>query len=1135
MSAIVNADYAQGSDSIYRYRTRVRCIVYSHNAPQPIDITGSVINFNTAKAIKSTGHLALALKANQNWLNQLNPNDYINLYVDRGDGMGWTRLFFGFIDNIQQKITTADNGTPSTIYTLACSDFQKALEKTQIYFNASLALRADFQNADISAASPSVFMTNAGISVQASPADFVVTLLNILFGFGTQFTLPSCYNPNVISANRAARAEFLLGMLSADTRNRVLTTGYRAYLEDLRARTGRHSSLEDLTDLTRPTASDIQQRERAAFSADVVRDLTGTSDSARGLFVYSALNTTLTTQPPSLLDIMDVSTYFERKAMDGYFVGQPWEDHPDVLSYLRSVANEIVNELFFDLRLVSSGGGLVDGDYFSRDSDDIGGNVVTDTATPVSPGHQYVPALIMREYPFGTISEINGEQVNLDFSDQLNTVDAVQNARITPLGRVPVGALFSDQPNLAGRHVITIPNINAADLAEGQATSRASKHLDVAVVYASEIVNSELSRSDSDLFNLLMITTDYTTQEGATLWLLAALPFLTPISIARHGLRTRVLQTRAAMAVPNIVNHIQPQTQEQDQPQQPEAPEPAQPSGTPRFPIDLEPASDGHYTQGHVVSPYGYRFRPGRPHTSAFNGQHNAVPPNTPIWRMHSGIDLRANTGVPVYAVRDGWVMAAALAENINTTPGADRYGRGSGGSDGTGAVPPFGGYGSTVIIYHPDDMSQPPGDSVPIGSVFTVYAHLLDIDSNLLQGSSTRGTTRFAPALCAGGRYQPRRVTAGDVVGHVGRTGMQDIQDGSGPNAGAHLHFEVLVKQAHRADGHAYIWPSKDQTANPDMLTAESQRVGPLASGTVFVGHPPTPPYSTANVTSQEPSAYLAHWTGAHLPGGVDPGELDADSAYAGDADEYNPPPDAAPAPSQEVDQQDEQITDPDGQQGFVSPDHIRYWLVRWALLNDHWYQHNIEYIAGSIEMRGAPEIRVGYRLDVVEWNMSFYVENVSHTWQYGEKMTTQLQVSRGQPNNPYPAYVLPSSPAFSPTNTQRVTNSRLSKFFTVTDPVAVRRAVNIETTNRHISYVNPVRGAIVNTVDSPEGAADLAAKYNENIIEAQSISADPTVESSTETSGALATSLTDPSTQSTTPGPALEDTEFVPGLGVF
>jgi hypothetical protein len=115
---------------------------------------------------------------------------------------------------------------------------------------------------------------------------------------------------------------------------------------------------------------------------------------------------------------------------------------------------------------------------------------------------------------------------------------------------------------------------------------------------------------------------------------------------------------------------------------------------------------------------------------------------------------------------------------------------------------------------------------------------------------------------------------------------------------------------------------------------------------------------------------------------------------------------------------------------------------LARWALLNDHWYQHNLEYLSGTITMRGAPEIRVGMRLDVVERNMSFYVEGVQHTWTYPNEMKTTLQVTRGQPNNPYPAYVIPPAGVVNSTSLRRK-GSRLAVNFMIPDPVAVRRSL--------------------------------------------------------------------------------------------
>jgi hypothetical protein len=83
---------------------------------------------------------------------------------------------------------------------------------------------------------------------------------------------------------------------------------------------------------------------------------------------------------------------------------------------------------------------------------------------------------------------------------------------------------------------------------------------------------------------------------------------------------------------------------------------------------------------------------------------------------------------------------------------------------------------------------------------------------------------------------------------------------------------------------------------------------------------------------------------------------------------------------------------------------------MVRWLMLVDHWNQHNIEYLTGTIVLRGMPELRVGYRLDWEDRRESYYVDSVSHSWNYLKEMTTTIQVSRGQRNDPYLSYVPPN-----------------------------------------------------------------------------------------------------------------------------
>jgi hypothetical protein len=151
---------------------------------------------------------------------------------------------------------------------------------------------------------------------------------------------------------------------------------------------------------------------------------------------------------------------------------------------------------------------------------------------------------------------------------------------------------------------------------------------------------------------------------------------------------------------------------------------------------------------------------------------------------------------------------------------------------------------------------------------------------------------------------------------------------------------------------------------------------------------------------------------------------------------------------------------------------------------------------------MRGAPEIRAGYRLDLPDRNMSFYIEGVSHQWSYGQPMTTTLQVTRGQPNNPFPVYVLPATEGFNNvTSTQRKTKSRLSTFFVSPDPLSVRRALKLQSRSnkdptadllpvsaRASSEVNETDAGIAASSDINKESTQttVGARYNEGVIEA-------------------------------------------------
>jgi hypothetical protein len=141
-------------------------------------------------------------------------------------------------------------------------------------------------------------------------------------------------------------------------------------------------------------------------------------------------------------------------------------------------------------------------------------------------------------------------------------------------------------------------------------------------------------------------------------------------------------------------------------------------------------------------------------------------------------------------------------------------------------------------------------------------------------------------------------------------------------------------------------------------------------------------------------------------------------------------------------------------GSKGGVDNFSTRRKLIRWVLMLDHWYQHNVEYLNGNMTLRAFPEIRVGQRLDIYERRESYYIESVTQSWSYPNPLLTTVTLSRGQRNDPFPVYEKPALRAFGDTPTPeflyRRDTSRLAQYFRQADPQAVARAFTAEA-NHH------------------------------------------------------------------------------------
>lgn len=1170
MSSISLINKELGPDGVRRYRTRWKILIKSHQYEGTLNISNSIINLSTSKTTKSVGSLSIAMTAEANILNRIYPNDYISAYCDRGDGQGWTRVFFGFVDMIEEaRVVDPSTGRPSTMYTLQCSDFQKAIERTDIYFNPYVAAREDFDGSFIG--TPNIggaALRTRGLRVFGTPADLVLNSILLLLGYGAQFILPTSYRPRLMDRIRQQRADFILGTLSTDIKNQILDLGgYSQYLESIRNRLGIEDSVNSLIDPFAPGAAEVARADRDRYSNAVASALVpgasiGTqstrSTTERGREAYNVLNTTVAGFPTTLLDVVDLFTFVERDAIDGYaYEMTMWERQGTLMSLIRSVSNEIVNELFFDLRAVSRDGGLIAGVDYSRELDDLEGNAPDNDGGTA--GILYQPAVIMREYPFSTIDRIDANNVPISLrargANREQTAQAVASvlspgeaspatptttsapgttstaaptpstatvaaaapttspgptsttaptdtaaasaavssasgdspapateagttvntaeiaSRITEdgfftIGTVNFGAIFSDRPNEPGRHVVTIPSLSPSAAVAGTALSRASKHLDVAVVHDSEISTTRFSRSDNDHFNLFeLISESAIFGESSRFFFQDLLPIITPTHIVRHGLRQRRLSTRFARFSLDVINRIVPQIVPEATPeQQPTAPDAAVPATSACvLPVDLLPTS-GSPTQGYVNPGNVWHYR-----LKTFDGVRpvNNVPGNpipvrgTLYYRFHNGVDIVGTRGTPIKAVRDGVVVMAAPV-----------------------GVRGRAGYGNVVMIYHPQD------------ELYSLYAHLDSISADLLSPSRGRNIALFQSSrINRRGRYREVSVRAGDVIGTMG--------DSDCPGA-VHLHFEFNVVR----NGRCY--PSGDQRKDgsrraPGGLIRDFFK---NSENNVIPGSPPVANYSVSSTTppnpdesltiSQNPIRIFLERFGKILPLR---GEAPTEATPADEGGETVNIEPAPPVPTPESTQPDEgegnlrqRVT------GFVDGASSRRQLARWALLQDHWYQHNLEYVSGNIEMRGAPEIRVGYRLDLPDRNMSFYVEGVSHQWSYGQPMTTVLQVTRGQPNNPFPVYVLPPTRGFDITDTQRKVGSRLAAYFVAPDPLSVRRAIKIQrkslsdpsadligTAARASSDFNETdMGTVIQSSISGDAITTVGEMYHEGVIEA-------------------------------------------------
>ncbi len=253
----------------------------------------------------------------------------------------------------------------------------------------------------------------------------------------------------------------------------------------------------------------------------------------------------------TLLDLLDRS-YIEREHIDGFLASeQMLSESGNLLTLVGSRSNDCMNELFFDLRLA----GREPGQAAPMVPDELGGNV-DDTGVVTAPAYQ--PAVVLREYPFTTISKERypssaamtatapvASAPNGGVLTGPQTVSAELSGAVYGLPESP-GVFFSSR-----KHPVRVQPVRpihgavphdplqaATDAETARASAPSFRYIDTALLPLRRILRMQVGRSDHDYFNVIDLRSS-DLQADLRFVNRGVVPLLSYESFSRHGLRVR--------------------------------------------------------------------------------------------------------------------------------------------------------------------------------------------------------------------------------------------------------------------------------------------------------------------------------------------------------------------------------------------------------------------------------------------------------------------------------------------------------------------------------------------------------------------------------------------------------------------
>ncbi len=408
------------------HSTKVKVQVDSHNHGR-LSIDGAVKGFQYEKSIIDSGSLVLSLAPYREWRDLLAANDLVNVYIKLGVpndpviyNVGWVRLFFGYINDVRADESVDSEGKFTISFSVTCSDFQKVVEKTEIYNNPYL--RSD---ETYGANLVGSYLMRMGVTDQGNPRVLVMNHLAALLGFGKQWLLPVHYDDKLPS-NLNVDFSFGTDVPPSLLQNVSLTE----FFAPNRSRNDVFKQVQELRGLVERlvyfhaggaanaayidgiAAANIISANVAALSslgeAEIVApDPLG--DRLEALLSIEQPESTpvqQTIDPTSPLStpktIYDVLSFDYMEYTDGYIVSiMIFESSGSLIGLLRRDSHEVLNELIFDLRPTA--------DLYQGSVDGLG--------NPLDGGLAMIPCVILRERPFTYFPTTQGS-ANVDFQGE---------------------------------------------------------------------------------------------------------------------------------------------------------------------------------------------------------------------------------------------------------------------------------------------------------------------------------------------------------------------------------------------------------------------------------------------------------------------------------------------------------------------------------------------------------------------------------------------------------------------------------------------------------------------------------------------------------------------------------------------